>query len=82
MIDDTFDSVFGFIFRFVKGFIKDIIFDIACYFVGWVALKSITLGRYPSEGLIDGIREDNSEDTIVSIVGLIIILAASYFVFG
>jgi ABC-type uncharacterized transport system permease subunit len=82
MIDDAVESVFGTAFRIVKGLIKDILFDIACYAIGWLVLKVVTLGRYPSEDLANGIRDDNNEDTIVSIVGLVVIVVGGCLLFS
>ena len=79
MIDELFESGFGIIFRFIKGIVKNFVFDIACNVVGWLFLKIITVGKYPGEGLMEGVREDHSEDTMVSIVGLIVIIAGGYY---
>ena len=82
VIDDIFDSSFGFLFRILKAIIKDILFDIACYLVGWIFLKVLTLGKYPNSNLVEGIRDDHANDILVSFVGLSIILVVSFIIFS
>ncbi len=80
-MDDGFDIGLGTIFRFVKALVKDFLFDIVCYVVGWFSLRIITVGKYPSENLRDGLREYDSGETLTSVFGLFIIVIGSIVLF-
>lgn len=82
MVDELAEFGLGAIFRFFKAIIKDILFDIFCYVVGWCFLKLISFGCYPPVGLIEGLKEDQSDETVVSIVGLVLVLGLCYLCFS
>lgn len=58
-------GVLGAIARFIGWLIIEIFLQIICWGIGWVFLKAVSLGQYPS-------KDSNQE--IVIAVGLIIFL--------
>ena len=85
-MDDGFDIGLGAIFRLIKALVKDFLFDIVCYIVGWFSLRVITVGKYPSEGLGDGLRgyglkDDGRSEALTSAFGLLIIVIGSFVLF-
>lgn len=81
-MDDHFDSGRGAAFRFVKSIVKDFLYDICCYAIGWIILRFVTAGKYPSEALSEGVKDPESSESIPCIVGLITICVIAYVVFS
>ena len=58
-------GILGAIARFIGWLIIEIFLQVICWGIGWVFLKAVSLGQYPSKG---------SNQEIVIAVGLIIFL--------
>lgn len=78
-MDEFLEGSVGFLFRIIKSIIKGLIFDTLCYGVGWVFLRIITLGKRPRAGLISGAGEGFSEESLVSLVGVVVIVLVSLY---
>lgn len=58
-------GILGAIARFIGWLIIEILLQIICWGIGWVFIKAVSLGQYPSKG---------SNQEVVIAVGLIIFL--------
>ena len=80
-MDDLLDSGTRLLFKIIKGFVKSFLYDIVCYAIGWLALRLISIGKYPHEGIGEGMNDPEGRESISSIVGAGIIIAASLWLF-
>lgn len=81
-MDDHFDVGLGFLFKLAKGILKDFLYDIVCYTIGWLILRVLTVGKYPAEGLTEGVRDPESSESAPNIVGFALLAIASYYLFS
>lgn len=59
--------------------VKEFFFEFLAFYVGWIIIKTITLGRYPREASVDDI--DGSDGGImVSCLGCFVIVIVIVFV--
>ena len=68
MLDDLFEAVLGGPARIIGRMLIEFIFELVFYVIGYPIVKMLTLGKYPTKPSSD------LQDSIVSIVGLIIVI--------
>ena len=68
-VDEVAEGFFRIAWRFVAYFLVDLVFEIGCYWLGWITLKIITIGKYPPPA------DHEHADWFVSLVGIIVVIA-------
>jgi len=81
MIDFS-DIGLGTVFKLIKYLLKDFLYDIVCYVIGWFVLRVITVGKYPEEGVMYGVRDSETRESIPSLIGILVIFILSYLLFS
>lgn len=76
------DLSVGSIFRVIKYLVWDLLVETLAYSLGWSFLRVLTLGRYPRESLIDGLRDDRDSNILAFIVGLVVLFSLGVYGFG
>lgn len=76
------DLSVGSIFRVIKYLVWDLLVETLAYSLGWCFLRVLTLGRYPRESLIDGLRDDGDSNILAFIVGLVVLFSLGVYGFG
>ncbi len=59
------------VLRFLWWLIQDCFFSLACWCVGWLVCRTLTLNRYPKERF----TEFNDQHLTVNLVGLVTLIA-------
>lgn len=77
-MDSILEAIGGFILRGIGYFLIEIVFEVIFYLTGYLALKGITLGRYPQNILEFHNRE--RQDVYCMCVGAIFWLSLFAFI--
>jgi hypothetical protein len=76
------DLSVGSMFRVIKYLVWDLLVETLAYSLGWCFLRVLTLGRYPRESLIDGLRDDRDSNILAFIIGLVVLFSLGVYGFG
>jgi hypothetical protein len=62
------------VLRFLVWVVWDLVLEVVLRSVGWLALRSVTLGRYPREGLLELREASGTTEAVVVVTGGVVLV--------
>lgn len=74
-IPDPVDSVVLPVLRFLVWVVWELVLEVVLWSVGWLALRTVTFGRYPREGLLELREAGRTTEAVVAVTGAGVLVA-------